>query len=225
MEMRIGGGRMNAIKSKRGRPADEELWQRRRREILDVAATLFARHGYDETDTQALADQVGVGKGTVYRYFPSKRELFLASADRAMTRLQECLEGAIAAHEDPLVQIAVAIETFLGFFDEHPDLAEILILERALFRDRKKPSYLEHRERNFERWQRLFEGLITAGRVRDIGGEKIPTMISDLVYGTMFTNHLSGRPKSLREQAADIVDLLFLGLLTDRERNERLNQR
>ena len=56
-----------------------------------------------------LADRVGVGKGTLYRYFPSKRDLFLAAADRAMRRLREYLDG-VATRDDPLDQIAAAIE-------------------------------------------------------------------------------------------------------------------
>ena len=80
---------------KPGRPVDRGLRARRREEILDAAAKLFARHGYPETDTQVLADLLGVGKGTIYRYFPSKHALFLAAADRVMRRLREVVDGAI----------------------------------------------------------------------------------------------------------------------------------
>ncbi len=69
-------------------PASEALWATRKEEILTQAATLFARHGYSETDTQLLAETIGVGKGTVYRYFPSKRELFLAATDRVMRMMR-----------------------------------------------------------------------------------------------------------------------------------------
>ena len=207
-----------------GRAVDEELWGRRTDEILDVAAMLFAERGYAGADTQELADRVGVGKGTLYRYFPSKKALFLAAADRAMRRLREYLDAAVARREDALEQIAAAIEAFLGFFDEHPQYAELLIQERALFRDRKTPTYLEHREKNLGRWQRLYQTLIDSGRVRAIPVDRITSVMSDLVYGTMFTNHISGRRNALREQADDIVDIVFCGILTDGERQRRGNQ-
>jgi AcrR family transcriptional regulator len=215
---------MNATQNSRRRPVDEELWGRRSDEILDVAATLFAERGYAGADTQELADRVGVGKGTLYRYFPSKRDLFLAAADRAMRRLRECLEDAIATPDDPLEQIVAAIEAFLGFFDEHPEFAELLIQERALFRDRKKPTYIEHREKNLGRWQQLYQALIDAGRVRAMPLDRITSVISDLVYGTMFTNHIAGRKKALREQSDDIVDIVFCGILADGERRRREGQ-
>ena len=216
---------MNATKNDRGRRIDEDLWDRRSDEILDVPATLFAERGFAGADTQELADRVGVGKGTLYRYFPSKRELFLAAADRAMRRLRECLDAAVATHDDPLEQIAVAIEAFLGFFDEHPEFAELLIQERALFRDRKKPTYIEHREKNLARWQQLYQSLMEAGRVRPMPVHRITSVISDLVYGTMFSNHVAGRQKGLREQADDIVDIVFRGILSDSERRRREEDR
>ncbi|MBX3421976.1 MAG: TetR/AcrR family transcriptional regulator [Pirellulaceae bacterium] len=209
---------MSTIKNTRVRPVDEELWERRTDEILHVAATLFAERGFAGTDTQELADRVNIGKGTLYRYFPSKRELFLAAADRAMGRLREYLDAAIGTRDDPLEQIVAAIEAFLGFFDQHPEFAELLIQERALFRDRKKPTYIEHREKNLERWQQLYRSLIDAGRVRSMPVQRITSVISDLVYGTMFTNHVAGRQRSLREQADDIVEIVFYGILSDSER-------
>src|SRR5690606_31461194 len=160
----------------------------------------------------------GVGKGTLYRYFPSKRELFLAAADRVMRRLREHLDKAVAGHSDPLEHIAVAIEAFLAFFDEHPGFVELLILERALFKDRKEPTYIEHRVKNAGRWQKLYQDLIEAGRVRPIPVERITSVTSDLVYGTMFSNYFAGRQRSLRQQADDIVDIVFCGILSDSER-------
>jgi AcrR family transcriptional regulator len=209
---------VSVTKKKRGRPVDDDLRDRRREEILDAAAQLFAERGYSDADTQHLADRVGVGKGTLYRYFPSKEDLFLASADRVMRRLRQRLDAAIADRQDSLEQIAVAIEAFLSFFDEHPGFVELLIQERALFKDRKTPTYFEHRQKNMGRWHALFQSLIEAGRVRPIPVERITSVTSDLVYGTMFSNYFAGRERSLRQQADDIVDTVFCGILADSER-------
>src|SRR6059058_4216308 len=109
------------------RPVDQALWANRTQQILDAAARLFAEHGYADADTQLLADELHVGKGTIYRYFPSKRELFLAVADRAMHRLREEVDAAIADVEEPLERVAKAIRTYLDFFTDHPQYVELLI--------------------------------------------------------------------------------------------------
>src|SRR5436190_11294284 len=112
------------------RSADDTLWASRQKEILEAAARLFAEHGYADTDTQLLADELGVGKGTLYRYFPSKRELFLAAVDRAMRQLRAHVDEAVAAADDPLDQIASGVRAFLAFCADHPEFVELLMQER-----------------------------------------------------------------------------------------------
>ena len=198
-----------------GRPVDPTLRDRRREEILDAAARNFSlQHGFSETDTQILANKLQVGKGTIYRYFPSKQELFLAAVDRVMRQMRQSVDESIEGIDDPLQRIAIAIRTFLTFTSANPDMAELLIQERAQFKDRKKPTYFEYREASLERWSALYRDLIAKGRVRDIPVERITDVIGDLVYGTMFTNYFNGPRKSPEEQAQDILDIVLHGILT-----------
>src|SRR5438105_5551232 len=138
----------NTAVTKPKRPCDEALWASRREEILQAAVKLFAEHGYAATDTQFLADELGVGKGTLYRYFPSKEDLFLAAADRAMRTMRQAIDAEIAGVTDPLERISIAVRTYLAFTGAHPEFVELLIQERAQFKNRKKPTYFLHREAN-----------------------------------------------------------------------------
>jgi AcrR family transcriptional regulator len=195
--------------------------QSRQEEILAAAAKLFAEHGFAETDTQLLADKLGVGKGTLYRYFPSKRELFLATVDRVMRHLCERCEASMAGIDDPLDQIAAAIRAYLSFFAEYPGSVELLIQERAGFRARKKPTYFEYREANLARWQKIYRDLIAQGKVRNIPVERITDVVSEVLYGAIFVNYFTGQPKSFESQAKDIIDIVFAGILTPAERQRR----
>ena len=193
----------------------------RREEILDAATDLFAEYGFSDTVTQALAERLQVGKGTIYRHFPSKQALFLAAADRVMRRLRVRIDTTIEGIDDPLDRLSKAVVAFLAFFEEHPKFAELLIQERAQFKDRTKPTYVEHREVNVVRWREIFRNLIAEGRVRDIPVEKITDVIGDLSYGTMFTNYFAGRRKPSESQARDILDIVFFGILSESERLRR----
>lgn len=193
----------------------------RREEILDAATKLFAEHGFADTDTQQLADKLGVGKGTLYRYFPSKRELFLAAADRGMRRLCQYIDDSIAPIQDPPERIAQVVRSYLTFFANHPELCELLIHERALFKDRKKPTYIEYREANRERLRSLYRSYIAEGQVRDIPVDQLLDVLGDLLYGTMFTNYFAGRQVSVDEQARGILNIVFHGILSDVGRQRR----
>lgn len=57
---------------------DEQMREATRRKILREAAREFARLGFDQANINLIAEQAGIGKGTIYLYFENKRELFLA---------------------------------------------------------------------------------------------------------------------------------------------------
>ena len=138
-----------------------------------------------------------------------------------MGRLRERVDFVIAGIEDPLDRVAHAIGAYLAFFIEHPEFVELLVQERAQFKDRKKPTYFEHREANVGRWLDFYRSLIAEGRIRNMPVERILGVLSDLLYGTMITNYFIGRQKPIEEQARDILDVVYNGILTDSERQAR----
>lgn len=208
-------------KNPRGRPRDEALHERRRGEILEKAVEVFAKHGYPNTDVQFIADPLGISKGTVYRYFESKEQLFLAAVAWGVDQLEQHMDRAIKHIEDPLEMMAAAVRAYLEFFRSRPALVEMLIQERAEFRGRKKPVYFERRDVKECPWRLRIEALISAGRVRRMPVERVLDVMGDLLYGTMFTNHMTGRNKPYEEQAQNILDVVFSGILTDEERHLR----
>jgi AcrR family transcriptional regulator len=208
-------------KNKRGRPKDEGLQVRREEEILDAATRLFAERGFADADVQEIANELQIGKGTVYRYFPSKSELFLAAVDRGMRSLHAHVEVETSRIEDPLDRVVQAIHSYLAFFEEHPELVELFIQERAHFRDRAKPAYFIYHEANIGPWRELHRHLVRQGRVRDALTEIDIHPANDFLYGTILANHITGRKTSYRQQAENIVDILFRGILTDQERKRR----
>src|ERR1700722_15012123 len=108
---------MSKLKEKEKKPkrcCDEEAILARREEIRGTAPELFAEQGFSDAVTQVLTDRLQIGKGTLYRHFPSKRELFLAAADRVMVKLNERIESSIIGIDDGLERVAKAIATYLA---------------------------------------------------------------------------------------------------------------
>lgn len=207
-----------ALTKRLGRPPNEALRSQRREEILVAAAEVFSQRGFAGADTQTVADRIGIAKGTIYNYFPSKEELFLAAVDHLMIRLQQAVDAAVEGSTEPFEQVRKALEAYLKFFETQPQSVELLIQERAHFKDRATPTYFEHRERNMGRWRDLLLSLIESGRARQAPVERMIGVVNDLVYGAMFTNYFTGRKLSYKTQAADILDVVFHGILSDSER-------
>lgn len=205
------------IKRRRGRPRNEALTSQRKEEILDCAARLFARQGYRGLDVQLVADTLGVGKGTIYRYFATKQDLFFAAVDRGMRQLSARVDEATAGLDDPAEVIRAGVRTYLRFFNEHPELTELLVQERAEFRDREKPTYFVHRDRNIGRWESLLRGMMENGRIRRMPVERILHVFGDTLYGTMFTNYFIQRRIPPEDQAEEVIDVLFRGIMASPE--------
>jgi AcrR family transcriptional regulator len=209
----------------RGRPKDEELTARRQDKILDSAIPIFARYGFRNTDVDRVAAAVGVGKGTVYRYFPSKRDLFLKAVDRGVRRLHERVDAACSPSADAMSQLELSILAYLTFFDEHPEVVELLMQERAEFKDRKQQTYFEHTKLQRERWRERQHSLVAGGMMRDVPFEQMADFMGYVIYGTMFTNYFKGREKSIAEQTREILDIVWFGSLSEAERAKRMPPR
>ncbi len=76
---------------------------RRRREILKAATEEFSRHGFEGTRIEAVAKRAGIGKSTVYEYYPSKEDLMRAVCDMlvedVLGRVYEAVQAPLALRD------------------------------------------------------------------------------------------------------------------------------
>lgn len=82
---------------------DEQMREATRRRIIREAASEFARLGFDQANINVIAEQAGMGKGTIYLYFESKRDLFLGML-RFIAREQLAVIRAALAPDGTLRQ-------------------------------------------------------------------------------------------------------------------------
>jgi len=196
-----------------GRPKDEGLAERRREEILAIATEVFAAEGFRSADVQVIADRCGVGKGTVYRYFPSKEELFLGTVHRVNTRLLDAMREVIRQEFDPIERLVRLIERFIGFFEESPDFIELLIQERAEFRDRGRLTFFDYRDALHEELKQFDVELEATGRLRNPKDSPDDSAVSELLYGSILTMHSWQQNVSARSKRDQVVDVLLHGIL------------
>jgi AcrR family transcriptional regulator len=108
--------------------------------ILAVAARLFATHRFHEARMEDIAAAAGVGKGTLYRYFQDKEELYLALLERAAEQYSGRLQEAHDRPSDPRCRLEAMVEAVLGYFDEQPHLFDLIQHAEVLgTRERENP--------------------------------------------------------------------------------------
>lgn len=132
--------------AKQHRAVTDEQRLARRRDLLDAAWDLFQDQPYDSLNMLAIAKRAGVAKGTLYLYFATKEELFLAVETRRLdewfTDLNARLE-ALAGCADP-AEVAAAVCRSLA---ERPALARLLaILHVTLEHNIEYPAALQFKD-------------------------------------------------------------------------------
>ncbi len=190
--------------------------------ILTVAARLFATQRFHEARMEDIAAAAGVGKGTLYRYFQDKEELYLALLERAAEEYSTRLKEADDRSRDPRVRLEAMIEAILTYFDEQPYLFDLIHhAEIMASRDRENP-WTEARNTTLS----LFHTVLTDGETqglwriadRDIsllmllgglravlrfGTKPLPSLLAHRIIENFLNGHLPvGARVNCRERSA-----------------------
>jgi AcrR family transcriptional regulator len=84
--------------------------------ILEATAQLLERDGLEGFTTNAVAERAGVSIGAIYRYFPNKRALMLALAERESALHGEEMQRLLQANGSGLAPDRALVRAFIGAF-------------------------------------------------------------------------------------------------------------
>ena len=87
-------------------------------DIVHAALSVFTRKGYAATSIEMIASEAGIGKSTIYEYFDTKQELFVAAI---MTGADEWIAGLKAVSQktrDPIERLHLIVARYLD--KKHP---------------------------------------------------------------------------------------------------------
>ena len=137
--------------------------QQRREQLLDTGAALFAEKPYEDVLMEDIAARAGVSRATLYHYFPSKRDLYVAIFKRASNRF---LARVGPDPQLPLAeQLAAGLEAHIQSFIDHP--YEAVTINRGALSDDPAIQAIIAEELNVV-GQRLIDKLVAEGRLREV---------------------------------------------------------
>ncbi len=196
--------------------------------ILDVAYKLFVKQGYKNTTMDDIAQELGMSKKTLYKYFPGKLELLAAAFELLKNRLTLKVETLL---ENKYIPFTAKLKSFLTVVANdlapiNPELLEDL-REHAPEIWGELQDYV--RDSAYLRFQKLIEEGIEKGYVAS-GMNK--TLIV-LVYASAIQNLIDPKflaqfPREMHEnmnlKTSELFDqaiqIIYQGILTDEARVE-----
>ena len=129
-------------KDHRGRPCTPFLRER----VLRSAAVLFAQKEFDRVLIDEIAARAGVGKGSVYRQFGSKEELYAAVVIEGFAQLQGEIRTALAGASTVRDQVATIVRHSLAYFWSRRQFFALLHDPKALPRRQERLYHAQRHE-------------------------------------------------------------------------------
>lgn len=98
----------------------------RRQQLIERGAELFTSHPYEELSMSKIATEVGISKGLLYHYFPSKQAFFEATLSAWAEQLRERTEPD--PELPPVEQLKGSLDAFLELVEENAGAYRNLML-------------------------------------------------------------------------------------------------
>jgi len=185
--------------------------------ILDAAQALFCEKGYDGTAVAEVAARLGVVEGTVFKYFPTKRDLLLKVLERWYVRMGDDYAHDLAGVEGARARLRLLVWRHLRSLRENPQLCRLMFHEV-----RSGGDYRGSRLHQLNRaYTRLLTDVIEHGiKAKEFrAGLPVP-LIRDMIYGGIEHHawtYLQGRGRlDIDAITSGIMGILDFGVVGDR---------
>ena len=184
----------------------------KRQRIMHAAEKLFSSRRFHEITTDDVARQAGVGKGTIYRHFRDKDDLFFETVVTGFDELCELLRERVsrkAAFSEQIFQACVEISQF---FQRRRELFDMMQSEDGWMScdtGRFRQRWLRKRKALVDAVAVILEGGVREGAVRpDIP----PEVLANFLLGMLRTRarDLADAPERLRRYEL-VVDMFYRG--------------
>ena len=124
----------------------EQRKAKRRQEILDVAARLFATQGYDGTTAEAIAAAVHLTKSALYTYVGSKEEIAVLLLESVVNQLIEVSEQIEAEGGSPRHKLWTLIVRHVEVLGNHPASSLLFLHSEHILAPDRYPNLYARRD-------------------------------------------------------------------------------
>jgi TetR/AcrR family transcriptional regulator, cholesterol catabolism regulator len=203
---------------KPSRPRSAERYQRRREEVVDIAARVFAERGYHATSIDDLSEATGLQRGGLYHYIGGKQELLIRIHERFIEPLLENAREIARRKESPEVELRLLAQALIQDIADYRDQVTVFLHEWRIIEDAAE-------WKDIRKARKEFEGIIASclrrgaeeGVFRQV--DERTTMRGFLGMLNYTYQWLNPRGRITPAAVADsFVDIFLRGILVDPER-------
>lgn len=188
---------------------------RRRKELVGIACTLFATRGFDKTSLQDIADAAGLTKAAVYHHFPDKARLYEAVVVSSLAAIHAASAAETDLADTPLEKLRAFVRASARLIDE--DRMNWVVgsnLFWSLDETERSPAILAARDRQERFLRELIRDAIDAGELRAVEPEMLGRLILSALNQIPRWHRPEGR-LSAQDVAGRYMDMILDGVRAD----------
>lgn len=177
--------------------------------MLEAAGRLFGARRFHEVRMEDIAQEAEVSKGTLYRYFQDKEEMYLALLEQSSHQLVAELHARVADARGGRQRLIAVVDSVIIFFDEHPHLFDLIQRAEIGHEQGKAFPWQEVRDKGMRIVLDIFADAKSEGEfaIRD------PKTAMLMLLGGMRAVIRAGERPRPRDLAARIVDDFLHGTI------------
>jgi AcrR family transcriptional regulator len=197
----------------KGKTKHEIVTEFRNAEILEAARKIFAQNGFNGTSVEAIAQEAGVAKGTLYLYYNSKHEIYWAALKNGLVALVGELKEQMEAAGTIEDKIRAFVTTKLFFFEQHRDFFKIYHAEfgNAI----AAPIHKDFNELLLEQL-RMLKNVLAKGmkqhKIRQIRLDSSAFAVFEITRGAITQRLLGHSQTRIQEDIDFLCDFIWKGI-------------
>ncbi|MFA5535731.1 MAG: TetR/AcrR family transcriptional regulator [Bacillota bacterium] len=184
----------------------------RKKQILDAATKLFAEKGFHHTTVGEIANFAGVGKGTVYEYFPSKKDVLKELLAAAIEYYFGLFPSKVAGNLKLKEKLHLMTSLHFWFFLEHRDIARVVLYEHRQITEDLEPIMVKKEQERISYVAAILEEGSSRGEIRPVDCQLAARVISGALWNMGMDLVLSPSVYDGDELINGVVDILWSGL-------------
>ncbi len=187
-------------------------------ELIQAALNVFSQKGYSATKMIDIARAANVGKGTIYEYFPSKEELFLATFRYLYQQYDKSFQERFLQTKNPIDQLRLAVQIyFVEFLENNWQFMHIVMdYWLAAARNLKEQSQTFNLAELYSNYRQLTSQILQAGidqkLFRPVNSEYYASMLLAILDGLYLQLFLDQNFFEIRAMADSVLDLFIKSL-------------
>ncbi|MFI5395570.1 MAG: TetR/AcrR family transcriptional regulator [Candidatus Binatia bacterium] len=180
--------------------------------IVQCATEIFSQREFHEVLTDDIAQRLGIGKGTIYRYFDSKEALYLAAIGEGLNGLHAAVTAVLQQDAPLQTTIEAVARTMINYFWRQRDFFVLMHRLESKLKAQERADWKNRRNEVVGMVSRVLDRAIARGEIAPVNARLAVEVLFGMIRAACLYRTDGDRPDDL----TGLVTTIFLqGLIGD----------